>query len=410
MNPADYDPNSKNVSGPINVVRLEGQINNITKIIYLFMDFHIPLGRQRQCTNIYAHSVQQYFAQNFSQLNDRDKMYDFFLEIFPSDLHREYLNQSYSEMYIIDLRRFFKKLLVFDQEQNKISLSQYFKHVRFHYMDIRNYYIVNFHTKFPALWSVYHSWLDWTNIDPHSLTHMQDELQLMRQKLLFAIELLAHKSDSKQTYHVVKEAANPQAKDEDNFSYFLHKIKHRYHYPVIKKKLTMYLEETQQNLEIAAAEVEALLKKCTEYGKLMAETESHLEYDKKTEEYDYGLAPYVRREMIKNIGNDLEHLQDNIINHFVVLMDVYFLRRFLDKDYITNAIVYTGARHSSNYVRILIQSFGFKVTHVSYSKITDLTVLNMKLKHASWFAIEGLLLPPIFKQCSDMSHFPDNFA
>jgi hypothetical protein len=52
------------------------------------------------------------------------------------------------------------------------------------------------------------------------------------------------------------------------------------------------------------------------------------------------------------------------------------MKKFLDKDYITNMISYTGARHSSNYVYILIKNFNFKITNYSY--LNDGNIKNIE--------------------------------
>ena len=50
--------------------------------------------------------------------------------------------------------------------------------------------------------------------------------------------------------------------------------------------------------------------------------------------------------------NDLRARLSLII--FTNITDLFFLRRFLDKDYITKAITYTGAVHSINYINFLV--------------------------------------------------------
>jgi hypothetical protein len=50
----------------------------------------------------------------------------------------------------------------------------------------------------------------------------------------------------------------------------------------------------------------------------------------------------------------------------VYLMDLYVLRRVLDKNYVTNAISYTGAHHSLNYIRVLVKYFNFSITNCAY--------------------------------------------
>lgn len=82
----------------------------------------------------------------------------------------------------------------------------------------------------------------------------------------------------------------------------------------------------------------------------------------------------------------------------------------MDKDYITNAITYTGSYHSNVYIGILSRDFGFKITHVSYSKISDLGDLNKKIIKMDAGEMAELLYPPIKSQCSDLTKFPENFS
>ena len=102
-------------------------------------------------------------------------------------------------------------------------------------------------------------------------------------------------------------------------------------------------------------------------------------------------------------------IEEKFIEFFARFTDIYFLRRFLDKEYITNAIVYSGALHSSTYVSVLVKKFAFRVTHASYSKITDMTKLTNKIRKLPLMEMQELILPPKFIQCSDMTGFPTKF-
>ncbi len=62
------------------------------------------------------------------------------------------------------------------------------------------------------------------------------------------------------------------------------------------------------------------------------------------------------------------------------IMDLYFLRRFLDKSYVTNGIIYTGAYHTMDIIYILINKFDFKLTHSSVNKLS-ITDLNRNIKN-----------------------------
>lgn len=97
----DFDTKVKKISGPINVVRLAGTIHGTSKVIYLFMDRHETLYRQTGCDNVYADNIRQYMAKQFSQLNNQQKKYDFFLELTSKTVANPALYQNNATMIFI---------------------------------------------------------------------------------------------------------------------------------------------------------------------------------------------------------------------------------------------------------------------------------------------------------------------
>ncbi|AGF84937.1 hypothetical protein QJ854_gp845 [Moumouvirus goulette] len=126
-------------------------------------------------------------------------------------------------------------------------------------------------------------------------------------------------------------------------------------------------------------------------------------------DYNYGLSPEKIKHILTNIHDDIYKLYMQLLMYFTRFMDVYFLRRFLDKNYITNTIVYTGAYHSMVYVEILSRDFGFKITHVSYPKNIDVNEINNKIKNLNANELSKIFYPDELLQCSDITHFPNNF-
>ena len=137
----DFDHNTRQISGPINVVRLEGEVHGIIKVIYLFLDVHVPVMVQTECTNVFSKDINKYLAESFYQLIDTPKTYDFFMEIRPSDISfstQEWIKKSKSK-YIHQMMKFFSMIFQYDKDKNKVSISDYFKNIRLHYLDVRDY-------------------------------------------------------------------------------------------------------------------------------------------------------------------------------------------------------------------------------------------------------------------------------
>src|SRR5581483_10204310 len=144
------DPTKHLVNGPVNVIRLEGQINDVTKVIYLFMDYHIDTNMQTQCSNIFSQDVQRYFADNFYELSNGDRMYDFFVEIYPTELASEaYIkpktNVEHKDKYIEEVVKFFRKIFRYSSKKNEVRTNKLFQNIRLHYLDVRDYYKLSFH-------------------------------------------------------------------------------------------------------------------------------------------------------------------------------------------------------------------------------------------------------------------------
>jgi hypothetical protein len=103
-------------------------------------------------------------------------------------------------------------------------------------------------------------------------------------------------------------------------------------------------------------------------------------------------------------------LKDALIVNNTKFTDIYMLRRFLDKDFIINAVSYTGGRHSNYYVYILVKYFSFVITNFSYSTIADIDLLNDSIRKAENSTnLDIYLFSPGMIQCSNISNFPDNF-
>ena len=91
------------------------------------------------------------------------------------------------------------------------------------------------------------------------------------------------------------------------------------------------------------------------------------------------------------------------------LIDLFFLRRFIDKDYITTAISYTGYYHSSTYIYMLIKYFNFKITHIAESEEKNIDKLHNSAKSDTLYKFQYNITPPSITQCCDISHFPSEF-
>ena len=137
----------------------------------------------------------------------------------------------------------------------------------------------------------------------------------------------------------------------------------------------------------------------------------YIDYYPKQEESDgpYGVPYSMINRLLFQVNTLWYDISDKQVLTFARLTDMYFLRRFLDKDYITNAIVYTGAAHSQLYIYTLLKYFDFDITHFNYLKESPDKFKNIVLKIDNYLELKEFIYPPILYQCSNMSEFPPNF-
>ena len=101
----------------------------------------------------------------------------------------------------------------------------------------------------------------------------------------------------------------------------------------------------------------------------------------------------------------------NIMVIATVITDLYFLRRFLDKEYVKNGILYTGSGHMADLVYLLTKYFNYELTNCYHT--------NKPLKTSQIVKMENNELLNIFnnydkflrmQQCVNLFNFSKNFS
>lgn len=421
------DQNKKYVSGPVNVARLEGEVNGIKKVIYLFMDFHLDITEQLECSNIYAQHINTYLLNNFTELKDSRKTYDIFLEeAFDNILLKKSASgkpmynikdSQYVDKYIYEVLLMFKKMFNYSLEVNKVLKTPVLENTRIHYIDPRNIFMsphgIYMISTIPhnLIATVY-------DIDGYKasntkryITDLKNHWEHFRQ----IVDICMKKGNLCDLKSNVIGGITASDKYDTYLSHIFYKMLYRYNHPEIKKKLVSYLTVATGNISKIISKLEELYelfnKLNNEYVKIYHEIKSPKFAIGKQHYYNpYTLTDIQRLEQYEKPLIELFNEIDYLIHNGYMYMDVFFLRRFLDKDYITNVIAYTGALHSSNYIKILIQDFGFKLTHIAASNDLTVSELNNKIKKGkSLEEVEHMIFPKILKQCSDLTEFPENF-
>lgn len=396
---------SKNINGPVNVFRMEGKINGIKKIIYLFADIHMPVNDQTQCDDINAIEIREYLLNNFKKLEKKENV-DFFFEVSPT--YKTTLKLLERGFYIKSLASFFMKCFNYDITKNKIYTSTILPNVRFHYMDIRKLISFDFENENITIFNNY-------LIDFYIEKKFNISINIAD---LFIITLKKFEMNYKFIHNSLFEDKKNHKKEQnknifdENYKFDENTAKN-----IIKKTYDVTNENIKKIFEtIKKKYIEPKILKCiTLTKKIIILFEKYKQFQN---EYMESIDYLNRFNKLKiKIHYKLYHLYLLASLFGVILTDMFFLRRVLDKSYISNGIIYSGAAHTTNYIFLLIKYFDFKITHFSYlnDNIDNITnIIKNTSDNYDIYDLYNLLftdkfIHPIY-QCSNIANFPEKFS
>lgn len=344
--------NNINISGPINIVRLEGEVEKEKKILYLFFDVHV---RDTKCKDYDSLDIVQLFNKFIDESKNYKNEWDLFIE---NDVNikniKEVIDRShFTGNYIQELINFFHNKFTEDIN-NKIRTKN---NIRYHFFDIR---IMN---------------------------NFQDIYNLLN-------DLINYNYNKGIFYNKVSYINSLIKKSYDFIFKMDKKLIKKYNNKKVKKIMLEILKEYEYDFKNQMKEFEKIMNEINK-------SENVFFYQELNKDGYYSF--------YHEIKNSLRLFIDKYTELNFKITDLYFLRRFLDKKYIKNGIIYSGSSHSLNIILKLVKLFNFKVTNVSYSDI-KLEKLNKLVKKANNYRdFERNLLPKYLIQCSSMKNFPDMF-
>jgi hypothetical protein len=404
---------SKLINGPTNTYRLEGTINNKKKVLYIFMDHHNEPNRQTKCPNIRSIDIQNYLISEFDKVKKTDNMIDFFLEIEPIFL--DVNNKLNKEKYIWEVGQLFSH--GYKKNSDKPSTSSEFPNVRFHYMDIRNYIEEDTFKLFGEMKNLFYKIKCDSYLMPGDINCFMNGFDLITASIKKIYDqLLTKKQTIPKTKKLVPDNIDILSKytldDKRNIMIkIIEKIKNKYQNNDIKSIINQLIKVQLNEIEKYFDWHNKTQKKLLEYSKIIDSIDKYkIVHDDNPSVAYTGLEYKKNKEIFDFLDNILT--KDNALIFFARITDLFFLRRFLDKVYVQNALVYTGGYHSIYYIYVLVKYFNFNITHCANlnSKIKNVSQLQNIVKKAnSENDVRYKLYPEYIIQCSNLEHFPDLF-
>lgn len=404
------------VNGPINVARLEGEIFGIKKHIYIFMDFHNDITYQSQCVNIDNIDVSKYIVQQLKTSN-KDITYDLFSETYRSSLSKKAQKKVNNKTPYMYRRRYIdevNKILAVESISEKKMLSN----VRYHYIDIREYLKKNINDLFYNLDSVIGTCASAGAIRSTDYSYIMVSLEKL--SAMFNVTYTALFMDNKNNSQKKSKKHKNSTECENNndvinidiIKKFMIKITSKYKHTEIPNLLKELFDQIEKDFNYLNKLINKSIKLLNDFGPIPNISEINIIKVGDRSIVSYGSSRIKFLNFITELEKTVYELEMIATFNYALIFDLFFLRRFLDKDYVQNAIVYTGIAHSMIYIYVLIKLFNFKMTNISYiKKGTNMNTLNkfFKDKNINDVRINEVFSPPSIYQCSDMTDFPKHF-
>jgi hypothetical protein len=338
----------KFINGPVNYVQLNGNINNIDKKITIFLDKHLDINNQTRCESSDSIDISHYL---YNMIKDAENPLDFFMEIRDEQLQIPITNKR--DIYIKDIIEMFKTEFIIEKDKVKYSKSN--QNVRLHYLDIRDH-------------------LELFYITSQINYEIMPKLNLLKNSKMTNDEKINKINDINKSLELIKKYMNRlndnidkirqnQIKtiDKKTQEYYLNKIINEYNNEKIKLYINDFIE--YQNID-----------NLSEYNKILLKIHRTIFYYK---------SKLDNTEIVNEIILFFNSLSDIITDIYTLYTDVYFLRRFLDKNYIKNAITYCGRQHAINYIYFLVKYCKFNITKIYNSNDLSIDYIMDKINETS---------------------------
>lgn len=345
------------INGPTNYTHLQGTINGIEKNIYLFFDKHLNIYEQTKCESFNSIDITYYL---YTLIKEAKDYLDFFMEIRLSQLNEPITYNR--DIYINEVINLFKSEFVIENKgtTEQVKYSKTNSKVRLHYLDIRDclgiYSLKNIIDK---------------KINKYLNLLSKDEKNkiIYYRKILKYVDIVNEQIDllDKNMREIIINKNVVYDKINNKQKYYLDKLINKYKNTQLKQSINIFLNSHYNRIldyfKVAILEIKSI-------NENMIDTT-----------------------IITDLTEVIDEIQVYINKIYGLFTDVYLLRRFLDKNYINNSVIYSGGAHSINYIFYLVKYCNFKIVKIHNSLEKNVKLLINKIKREAYsFNIYDLFL------------------
>lgn len=363
----------KLVSGPINIAHLRSPDNK--KNVYIFFDVHAEKEKQTKCDTD-SKDIVEFFNEIFIKAK---KTIDFMVEINPSHIVEENSEIGEDFGYLDTIRAFTIKHFNITEDGTTVIKSKEYPNVRIHYVDIRDTFLSLVDRETVSRW-VYDEKYIYDYTTKYNFRALKRNVNYIVERIKDVQDLFYGKNKTKKI-NMLKLYSNHK-----NGKYY--KIKKKEHEIILKYILTK-IQSRISNVKLidvvefmANKELLPTLKKIVKIQKALNNCERSNDFF----ELSY-------------------NFYDAIIDYSVPLMDMYTIRRIVDKNYIDNVFLYVGADHACNDIMILINMLNYDLVNIAKHSENSLEELKRKIRNTMDYKIVREYIAKDIHQCSNHTSF-----
>lgn len=321
----------KFINGPVNYIQLTGIIGGIQKNITIFLDKHMDINNQTRCDSFDSMDISQYL---YNMIKNANIPLDFFLEIREQQIQLPQTDKK--DIYIKDVIEMFKTEFIIEKDKVKYSKSN--PNVRLQYLDIRDHIgliQINIMIQNDIIPIVK---LLQNNTDNNKLKLTKIIINHIK-SLHYHIKLILKNKHNIQKNQSYNQSYSFDMKTQE---YYLNKIINKYDNETLKNNINTFFN---MNTKKYTNEIREILSYIID----------------NLSSYEMNLHNNFYLDEIVKFLNELNII---ILKLYTLFTDIYFLRRFLDKDYIKNVVSYCGNYHGLNYLYFLVKYCDFKIIKI----------------------------------------------
>lgn len=408
------------IDGPLNILRLEGEIDNSRKTIYIFLGA-LKSNHVSECPDfVNSTNVAKYVLNELKDsLGDpiaKKITYDLFVESSP---RKNNVGTNWQDTYSQQMNRLYYKLT--ESSKGKVLKQNKVPNVRVHYTDISNELYNNSTPMFTDS--------NINNIVQNAIYIKNNNIQLSRdeiksemskisKEMTFFKELndfiLIESIDTKPLDFSIMEAnielnSNKIELSPEQMKAYVQRVIFKLKYKYNNRKIKDIMHDMVVTHSIHAVQTILNLFKKLQYRlyKLSDDLSSDSYYVETDDQYIKRINnTHKYYTNVIKISNKCRNLNNDISS-------LYVMRRFLDKSYITNAVLYTDYNIGIKTAVRLVSMFGFRITHLSENHANiDLNELNSIFRSSDpddIGYINNFLFNKSTIQCSTITNLPRFF-